>query len=204
MHTHRLSPGCGSQCVLWLLGGDRCATGLEPGGCCQGPPVTCTVPSTRSGAPFSVLPQLMHGTHGSPRYSTGLPPSQAWASGGRGTVLSLSAPAMPLETGQVMGQADSGTGGPLCVPVATLVPAALGGQAAHPFHGEELEQCHCQSNRKVRFFCLPPAILRPSELSPGASEKALPWVSVVSSVRGVLLPSTLVHSPASGSVHSCV
>lgn len=29
-------------------------------------------------------------------------------------MLSLSAPAMPPETGQVMGQADSGPGGPLC------------------------------------------------------------------------------------------
>ena len=146
--------------------------------------MTCTVPSARSGAPFSVLPQLMHG---SPGYSTGLPPSRAWASGGRGTVLSLSAPAMPPETGQVMGQADSGAGGPLSVAVATLVPTALGDQAAHLFHGEELQQCHCQSNRKVRFFCLPPTILLPSELSPRASEKSLPfWVSVVLSKRSAL------------------
>lgn len=72
----------------------------------------------------------MRGTHGSPRCSAGPPPSQVWAPGGGGTVSSMSAPAVPPDAGQVTGQADSRTDGPLSVAVGTLVLLAHGDSSA--------------------------------------------------------------------------
>lgn len=160
------------RCVLWPPRADgRLARPLEPGVCCQGPPLTFTTTaysSARSG--LLCAPAACGWNPGRPGDAAGPPPQPGVGSWRKRDMSFPSA----SDTGEVPRQADSRADGPSlfgCGHLCSQPPVP-------PFLSKELQWHRCQRSRDIAFFCLTLMILVPSEL-PWALEKPLPlWASV--------------------------